>query len=122
MIIPAFKKLSGSIGADRVIWRYDPIFISEKYSIEYHVRTFGKIAEQLHNYTRKVTISFLDEDYKGVKDNIKELALKEFLSSAKNKLSSQLAEVSHSYNLLIDTCAEQIDLGQFGIGHACSDS
>jgi hypothetical protein len=122
LILPAFKRLSDIIGADRVIWRYDPILISAKYPLEYHVRAFKKIAEELQNYTRKVIISFIDMDYRGVKGNIKELALLDFPPTAQLELSSQLAEIAHSFNLSIDTCAEGIDLQQFGIEHArCID-
>ena len=35
-IIPSFQKLSSIIGKERVVWRYDPIFINENYTIEYH--------------------------------------------------------------------------------------
>jgi hypothetical protein len=122
VIISTFKKLSALIGADRVIWRYDPILISEKYPFEYHVKAFEKIAKELHDYTRKVTISFIDEDYRGVKVNIKEPALLDFPSAAQMELSSQLAEVARSFGLSVDTCAEKIDLRQYGIEHArCID-
>ncbi|MDR1604386.1 MAG: DUF1848 domain-containing protein [Gracilibacteraceae bacterium] len=122
VIIPAFKRLSDMVGADRVIWRYDPILISTKYPLEYHVKAFEKIAKELCNYTRKVIISFIDEDYRGVKNNIKELALTDFLPTKQVELSSQLAEIARSYGLAIDTCAEKIDLQQYGIGHArCID-
>ena len=121
-IIAAFKRLSDEIGADRVIWRYDPIFINEKYSPDYHIRAFGKIMGQLRDYTRKVTISFLDTDYRGVKGNMKELALMDFPPAAQTELSSQLAEIARSNGLVIDTCAEQIELKQFRIEHArCID-
>jgi hypothetical protein len=110
------------IGADRVIWRYDPILINAKYSLDHHVRAFGKIAAQLHGYTRKVTISFIDEGYRGVKSNIKELALLDFPSAAQVELSSQLAEIARGYGMAIDTCAERLDLQQYGIEHArCID-
>jgi hypothetical protein len=122
VIISAFKKLSDLIGDDRVVWRYDPILISVKYPIEYHINAFEKIAKELHNYTRKVTISFIDENYLGVKGNIKELALQDFPPIIQESLSSKLAEIARSYGLAIDTCAEQIDLQKYGIEHArCID-
>ncbi len=122
VILPAFKRLSDTIGADKVIWRYDPILINDRYTLEYHVHAFGKIAEVLRGYTRKVTISFIDYDYRGVKSNIKELALSDFPPEAQVKLSSQLAQIACSHSLAIDTCAERIDLQQYGIEHArCID-
>jgi hypothetical protein len=122
LVISAFRQLSDIIGADRVIWRYDPILISERYPLDYHIRAFGKIAEELHDYTRKVTISFIDVDYRGVKSNIKELALQDFPPDIQTELAAQLAEIANNYGLLIDTCAETIDLRQFGIEHArCID-
>jgi len=121
-IISAFKRLSDKIGADRVVWRYDPILINIRYQNDYHIKAFGKIAAELHDYTRKVTISFIDVDYRGVKRNIKELELLPFPTMIQEKLSSQLADIARSYGLLIDTCAERIDLQQHGIEHArCID-
>jgi DNA repair photolyase len=121
-LIQTFKTLSSKIGADRVIWRYDPILINYKYSFDYHVRYYEKLAKELHNFTRKVTISFIDEEYRGVKDNIKELALLNFPIEIQRELSSRLAEIAHHYDLEIDTCAEHIDLDEFGIKHArCID-
>lgn len=121
-ILTAFKRLSEMIGSDRVVWRYDPIMISERYPFEYHVHVFAKIAEELHDYTRKVTISFIDEGYRGVKSNIKELALLDFPTAIQIELSFVLSEIAHSYGLTIDTCAEKIDLQKFGIEYArCID-
>ena len=116
------KDNSKTIGTNRVVWRYDPIMISERYSIDYHIKAFCKIASELHDYTHKVTISFIDDDYKGVKSNIKELALLPFPTETQRELSARLADIAHGYGLTIDTCAEKIDLQEYGIEHArCID-
>jgi DNA repair photolyase len=121
-ILPAFKKLSKIMGADRIVWRYDPIMINERYPIEFHVQSFEKIAAELHEYAVKVTISFIDEDYRSVKNNIKELALIPFPTEAQIELGARLSEIARRYGLAIDACAEKIDLQKYGIEHArCID-
>ncbi len=121
-IAAAFKRLSDTIGEERVIWRYDPILINEKYTMEHHIHAFGEIAEALRGRTRRVTISFIDVDYRGVKSNIKELALSDFPPEARMELSAQLARIAHGCGLAIDACAEQIEMGQYGIEQArCID-
>ncbi len=121
-ILVTFKKLSDIIGKDRIVWRYDPIFINEKYSFDYHLHAFEEIANELCNYTRKVTISFIDEEYRAVKANIKEFDVQKFTHSIQYELGAKLAEIAHRFNLSIDTCAEQIDLEPYGVEHArCID-
>lgn len=39
---------------------YDPIFISERYTLEYHLHAFEQMAEALDGYTKTVVISFID--------------------------------------------------------------
>ena len=115
VILPTFKRLSEMIGADRVIWRYDPILINEKYTVDYHVDAFGKIANTLRGFTRKVTISFIDTDYRGVKRNAKALALLDIMYETQMDLGEKLAKIAHSCDLSIDACLENMDLQQFGI-------
>ena len=120
-IIPAFKKLSDMIGPDRVIWRYDPIFLNDTYTPEYHIRYFEKIAKELSPYTKKCTISFIDF-YRNTSKNVSDLSLHDFPEEAQKDLAKELAAIAHSYGLLIDTCAEGIELQEYGIGHArCID-
>jgi hypothetical protein len=121
-ILPAFKQLAGLVGADRVVWRYDPILLSNKYSVDYHLRAFSKIADELHGFTSKVIISFIDVDYRGVKNSKKELALLDFSDEAQFELSLQLAKIANAHGFAIEICAEKIDLEKIGIGHArCID-
>ncbi len=121
VIVPAFQRLSDTIGPDRVIWRYDPIFLSETYTMEYHIRYFEELAKRLAPYTRKCTISFLDI-YDKTKRNIAPVAPGSFSAEQQNILAKRIAEIAHSYGLRLDTCAEAIDLQQYGIKHArCID-
>ena len=59
-MIPVFQELSEKIGKQKVIWRYDPIFFSDRYTKEYHLKAIKSIAEALSGYTEKCVISFVD--------------------------------------------------------------
>lgn len=121
VIVPAFQRLSDTIGPDRVIWRYDPIFLNGTYTVDYHVHYFEKLAKRLAAYTRKCTISFLDT-YDKTKRNIAPLAPTPFSVEQQDLLAKELSGIAHSYGLRMDTCAEGIDLDKYGIEHArCID-
>jgi len=120
-IIPAFKKLSDTIGPERVIWRYDPVFLNETYTPKYHLRYFEQLAKILHPYTKKCTFSFIDM-YRNTEKNVKGLDIQKFPIEQQKYLAKHFADIAHSYGLSIDTCAEGIDLEQYGIQHArCID-
>jgi hypothetical protein len=121
-VISAFKKISSIVGADRIIWRYDPILLNTKYTMDYHIRAFKKIAEELRGYTKRVTISFIDTDYRNLKSNIGELQLTDFPVELRREIASSLVAIAHEYGLSMDTCAEKIDLREYGIENArCID-
>lgn len=120
-VIPTFQRLSDMIGPDRVVWRYDPIFISEKYSIDYHIEYFAKMAQKLKDHTTKCTFSFIDL-YRNTARNIKNLELLDFPIADKLRIAQAFAEIALGCGLKIDTCAEDIDLQQYNISHArCID-
>lgn len=121
-VITTFKKLSDKIGAERVIWRYDPILLNKKYTVDYHSENFEKIAKQLSDYTETCTISFLDF-YKKTERNLKESNVEDFTVITKKLIAKNLSEIANQYGLKIDTCAEDIDLYEYGITHAqCIDA
>lgn len=120
-IIPAFQKLSDLIGPERVIWRYDPILLTETYTPSYHIYYFEELAKRLSPYTRRCTISFLDF-YRHTEKNIAGLSIRKATAELQELLAKSLAEIAHSYGLQMDTCAEEIELQQYGIQHArCID-
>lgn len=121
-VISTFKKLSDKIGKEKVIWRYDPILLNEKYTIEYHCENFEKLAKQLSDYTEKCTISFLDF-YKKTERNLKDQNI-EVSDEIKMRLIAKIfSKIAEQYGIKIDTCSEAIDLNEFGISHAhCIDA
>lgn len=120
-LIPLFIRLSEKIGKEKVIWRYDPILFSKKYTMEYHINTFGEIAEKLSGYTEKAVISFIDF-YKKTKRNTAGLAIEEITDENKMILAQEIVRIASGYHLPVETCAEQIDLSSVGVSHgSCID-
>ena len=122
VLIDTFKELSERLGPERVVWRYDPILLSEKYSIGFHERAFAKCAGLLEGYATRAVISFLDMDYNNTK-NIQRLGISDGTTEEKNELAAYIAGVAHEHGMTVETCAEEIDLDVCGIRHGhCIDA
>ena len=118
VIVPAFIELSKAVGRERVIWRYDPILLSEYYSMEYHCKFFKKLAARLSEYTEKCTVSFIDL-YRNTARNVQPLQIQIETHEQQLELLSNFSEIAGQYGIYIDTCAEAIELGGLQIPHAC---
>ena len=112
-IIEAIKKLSKIIGKENIVIRFDPIFINEKYTIDYHVKAFDKVCELLDGYTNKILISFID-DYKNVRNNYKSLKYKELKEEDYKTIGIQFSTSAKKHNILVHTCAEEKNLVKYG--------
>lgn len=120
-LIEAFHALSKKLGADRVIWRYDPILFSEKYTMGFHERAFRRCASLLSGSTKKCIISFLDMDYNNTKA-IDKLGIRDGSTEEKNETASLFSRIAAEYDISVETCAEEIDLDKCGVKHGhCID-
>ena len=70
-VIESFRQLSEMTGREKMSWRYDPVFITEKYSVDYHISCFAEMTEKLRGYTGQCVVSFLDL-YEKTKRNFRE--------------------------------------------------
>jgi hypothetical protein len=121
MLRDTFMRLSDNIGPEKVIWRYDPVLLNDKYTVAFHINHFGETAEKLQGYTKKVVFSFVDF-YKKIETAVKSLNIKSPDIEEKNSIAAHFAAIAQSHDLLIDTCAEDIDLSHYGISHGrCID-
>ncbi len=117
-MIPIFQELSRKIGAERVIWRYDPIIFTDKYTPAYHLKAFEQIARELRGYTSKCVISFVDIYAKNQKNMN---ALHSFFLPENELIafSKELAFIANANDIKVTTCAESVDLSSCGIEHNC---
>lgn len=119
--IRTFQALSEKIGRRRVIWRYDPVIVNDRYTTDWHIETFGYLADRLRHYTEKVTISFIDL-YAKIARAAREKNIRELSYARKDTLAESFARIARADHLKIDTCAEDIDLSRYHIEHArCID-
>ncbi len=120
-LILTFKRLAGAIGSKRVIWRYDPIFINERYTADYHLKAFREISQALEGRTERVVISFLDP-YVRIKRWMEGMKAAPPDRETAGYLAGHMAEMARSCGMDICTCAELADLEKYGIYHgSCID-
>lgn len=111
-IIECIKVLSNRFGSQSVEWRYDPIFLSDKYTKEVHLRSFEHIANKLSGSIEVCVISFIDLYQKTIKNfpSVSEVCLEEQI-----KLIKAFVEIGKKYNIRIKTCLENKVLEDYGV-------
>lgn len=118
--VEVFKILSENIGKERVIWRFDPLILSDKISIENLLEKIEFLGDELKNHTEKLVFSFLDI-YKKTAFNMQKLGIKyEIWDSEKiNEFAAKLAKINaqKGWGFTLATCTEKIDLAKHGISH-----
>ncbi len=129
--LETFRELSRRIDARRMIWRYDPIIISDATPVEYHLEKIAAIAAALQGHTRRMVFSFLDF-YGKVSGRMKELEKRKGvrvidISDGSHqeemlRLAGQIKRIGENLGLEVLSCAEQIDFAGLGIEHgSCID-
>ncbi len=113
-----FRLLSSKTGMEKVVWRYDPILFTNKYTPEYHLKAFQEMAEALRGYTEKVVISFVDFYAKSIQ-NMKRIHVVTLEQSRLLKFASQLSIIAAKNGMKITSCAENMDLTSWGIESGC---
>ena len=110
-VIEAFKHLSERVGSHAIRWRYDPIFVSDKYTVEYHLAAFEKMASLLDGYTKVVVISFIDL-YEKVKRNFPEVGT----VSEKDRLflGKEIIRIAGEHGMMVKPCGEGDFLEKYG--------
>lgn len=113
LIIAAVKKISSIVGKEYTVVRYDPIFLSPKYDLNYHLKCFERLCEQLDGYINHIIVSFIDE-YKNVKNNSKILNIREPNEEDYEIIGTSFSNIAKKHNITVQTCAEKQNLVQYG--------
>lgn len=115
-MLGVFQRLSQKTGGKNVIWRYDPILFTKKYTPEFHVSAFRQIASALNGYTEKCVISFLDLYAKNRK-NMETLGVYEPDGAKLDGFIKEIVQIANANGITVTSCAEAADLSAYGIAH-----
>lgn len=120
--IEAFQEIVEEFGTERLVWRYDPIFLSDIYTKDWHIEQFRKTAERLWGCTESCVISFIDM-YAGVKERTMPYGIRECTEQEMLEIASAFSEIAKENDIQIESCAESVNLRPYGIEHgSCIDA
>lgn len=112
-LIENIKELSKIIGKENLVIRYDPVFLSDRYNLDYHKKMFERVCTLLEGYTERILISFID-DYKNVQNNKNYIKKHEFTEQDYKEIGKNFSKSAHSHGMLVHTCFEDRNLCEFG--------
>jgi len=118
--LATFRELSRRIGREKVIWRYDPLLLTDELTLDRLAERVTQIGEVLHPFTGKLVIAFADiERYPKVRRRLWAVGrgCRELTPREMRTFAEHLAGLARGWGLAIATCAEAIDLSDLGIAH-----
>lgn len=120
--IETFKMLVDKLGKGRVIWRFDPMILTDKIGIDDLLNKVRNIGDQLKDYTEKLVFSFADiASYRKVKFNLEKNGINyiEWDEASMNEFAARLSVMNkeRGWNFQLATCGEKLDIEQYDIEH-----
>lgn len=119
--IETFRRLVDVLGFGAVMWRFDPLILTDRITIDTLLEKIAHIADVLVGYTEKLVFSFADiESYKKVSRNLRHSGInyREWDEATMREFASRLSTLNRdNWNFRLATCAEFIDLSEYGIEH-----
>ena len=118
--IDTFKQLVNKLGKGRVIWRFDPLLLTDDISIDTLLSKIEFIGDHLQGYTEKLVFSYADIlSYRKVRANLEKshIPYHEWTELQMLEFAERLAELNKKWGYTLATCGEKVDLQQFGIEH-----
>ena len=120
--IDTFKTLVEKLGKGAVIWRFDPMVLTDNISVDDLLKKVENIGDQLKDYTEKLVFSYADiAMYKKVKHNLEVSGIPyhEWDIAQMEVFAEELSAMNkeHGWNFQLATCGEKIDIAKYGILH-----
>jgi DNA repair photolyase len=118
--IETFHKLVEKLGFGHVVWRFDPLILTDQITINDLLHKIEYIGDQLYGKTEKLVFSFADiTSYRKVKSNLEKNGVHyyEFTKEIMKEFASRLSELNKKWGYTLATCGEKIDIEDYGIHH-----
>lgn len=110
-VMESFKELSDKVGRKCISWRYDPIFLTEKYNLDFHLQAFERMVQTLEGYTDMCVISFIDL-YDKTKKNFP--GVRAVGREERMKIGEEFVRIGADHGIRIYTCGEGAELESLG--------
>jgi hypothetical protein len=118
--LSSLKELSERVGRRRVIWRYDPVIITDRYTTDYHSKMFSEILSSLEGYTERCIVSYFDF-YRKCRKNMSGIKLAETKEEELYGLFSFFTDTASAAGLQIRSCAEEGKIAEAVKPGSCID-
>ena len=118
--VDTFLRLSERIGRDRVVWRFDPLVLTDSLGVVELLSKIERLGDRIASHASRLVFSFIDiNSYKKVAGNLANGGLKahEFTHEEMLVIAEQIGKLAKGWGIPVGTCAESIPLEQFGIEH-----
>ena len=116
--IETFKQLTNALGKGHVIWRFDPLVLTDNINIDKLLDKVENIGNQLLGYTEKLVFSFADIlSYRKVQANLQKANIN-YIDWQENQMresARRLSVLNQKWGYELATCGEKIDLTEFGV-------
>lgn len=117
--IETFKRLVDVLGKGHVVWRFDPLMLTETIGIDDLLAKVEHIADQLAGYTEKLVFSFADiVSFRRVQSNLQKAGVRyeDWSEAQMHNFARRLSALNaNKWALEIATCGERIDLSPYGV-------
>ncbi len=117
--IDTFIRLSRRIGKGRVVWRFDPLILSDGITVADLLKKVRSIGVRIAPFTEWLVFSFVEIDkYAKVQRNLKTgecAGVREFTDEEVAEFCAGLEHLNKKWGLMISACAELRDLSGYGI-------
>ena len=116
--IATFKELVKRLGKGRVVWRFDPLILTDQITVEKLLKKVENIGNQLEGFTEKLVFSFADIlEYRKVKNNLEsnKINYQLFSEETMRQFAVGLDSLNKRWGYTLATCAEKINLEQYNI-------
>jgi len=110
----AFRTVSGMIGKERTVWRYDPVILNDRLDIRYHQRKFDTLCRELAGYTERCIFSFVE-----IHGKLKELSedgtLRNVSAEEADEIGMAFSDIAKENGMALSLCCSEYDLSKYGI-------
>ncbi len=118
--VETFQRLSDRLGCDRVIWRFDPLILTDTLTVPRLLEKIERLGDRIAPLTSRLVFSFVDiAAYKKVASNMERggVQAREFMPDEMEAMAAGIGNLVKGWGIAAGTCGELKDLDKYGVEH-----